>query len=118
MQYHFISLLLIIIVSILIVRSQKLIIKPTIYKLCEVEICAHGDDWMNLYLSQDAGLTYPNPPLAQVQPPNGWDTAMTYTYSGALSLNTRFQFEIEDSKYVMTTKSDAYNRYMFMLFSV
>ena len=97
MQYHLMSLLMV--ASIFIVRSQKLIIEPTVYKLCEVEICAHGDDWMDLYLSQDAGSTYPNPPLAQIQPPNGWTDPMTYLYSGALSVDTRFRFEIEDSTY-------------------
>ena len=85
------------------INDDKLPVRPNVYKLCEVEICAHGDDWPRLDLSTDGGKTYPYEPLAQIQPPQGWSNSLTYTYSGApyLTINTRFQFTIVESGYVI-----------------
>ena len=71
---------------------------PTQYTNCRVNFCAHGDDDIQLDLSQDGGSTYPTN-LVPLIP--SWQTPLSYTHPGTalLSTDTRFRFTVTDSWY-------------------
>ena len=71
--------------------------EPIQFENCKVDFCAHGDDDIQLDLSQDGGLTYPTNLVSLI---SAWTTPLIYTYAGALSTNTKFQFTVTDSWYV------------------
>ena len=67
---------------------------PTQYTNCTVDICAMGDDTIELKFLQNAGDTY-----TTLVGSTSWTSPITYTYTSLLSVDSRFLFIVTDSWY-------------------